>query len=147
LNRIIYSIGSSTREKKDFLKILDRFKIKTLVDIRRFPKSRFEYFGKVALGKILEQNKIDYLYLGDLLGGFRKGGYENHTKSDEFLEGIGKLEALASKTTCAFMCAEKFPWRCHRILSQDGFKVLHILEEDKIWEKKKKGEKNLSLLI
>jgi len=122
------------------------------VDIRRFPKSRFEYFGKVALEKILKQKKIGYFYLGELLGGFRKGGYENYTKSDEFLEGIGKLKDLASKTTCAFMCAEKFPWRCHRRfvarkLNQDGFGVLHILEEDKIWEKKKKGEKNLILLI
>lgn len=142
MNKIIYSIGSSTRQKEEFLTLLKKFRIKTLVDIRRFPTSRLDHFKKNTLEKILREKNIDYLYLGDLLGGFRKGGYKNYTYSVQFLKGIEKLEGLATKTTCVFMCAEKFPWRCHRRfvaqkLDEDGFRVLHILEENKIWEKKK----------
>lgn len=112
------------------------------MDIRRFPTSRLDHFKKNTLEKILREKNIDYLYLGDLLGGFRKGGYKNYTYSVQFFKRIEKLEELSTKTTCVFMCAEKFPWRCHRRfvaqkLDEDGFRVLHILEENKIWEKKK----------
>ncbi len=143
MNKVIYSIGSSTRQKEEFLNLLKKFKIKTLVDIRRFPTSRLEHFQKNLFEKILKESNIEYFYLGDLLGGFRKGGYRNYTSSSEFIKGIEKMEKFAAKTTCVFMCAEKFPWRCHRRfvaqkLDQDGFRVLHILEEDLVWEKKKK---------
>jgi len=143
LNKLLYSIGSSTRQKEDFVSLLKKFKIKTLVDIRRFPTSRLDHFKKSAFKKILKEENIDYLYLGNLLGGFRRGGYENYTGSAQFLNGIEELERLAAKRTCSFMCAEKFPWRCHRRfvakqLEKDGFKVLHILDEDRIWERDKK---------
>lgn len=116
MNKIIYSIGSSTKQKDEFLNLLKKFKIKTLVDLRRFPTSRLDHFRKNAFEKILREKNIDYFYLGDLLGGFRKGGYKNYTSSLQFLKGIEKIEELATKTTCVFMCAEFFPWRCQDLL-------------------------------
>ncbi len=54
--------------------------------------------------------------------------------TDEFLEAIEKLEALASERRTAIMCAEKFFWRCHRKLISDflvarGWNVIHILDD------------------
>ncbi len=77
------------------------------------------------------------------MGGFRKKGYEDHTQTEDFSAGIEKLERIAAKSVTAFMCAERFPWRCHRrFIAQDlerkGWKVIHILDEERTWEPKKK---------
>lgn len=80
-----------------------------------------------------------YFYLGDVLGGFREKTYEEHSSSSEFAKGIEELQEIASKFTTVFMCAEKFPWRCHRNiiaskLRKNGWRVIHILDKEKTWE-------------
>lgn len=42
----------------------------------------------------------------------------------------------------ARICAEKFPWKCHRSfiaqeLEKKKIKVIHIIEKEKIWEPEK----------
>lgn len=143
MNKVIYSVGSSTRKREDFLKLLKEFKIEALVDVRRFPTSRLNYFYKENLYSFLEKNRIKYFYLGELLGGFRFKGYRTYSKSEEFLKGVGELEKIALNFTTVFMCAERFPFRCHRRfialkLEENGWRVIHILDEGKSWERKKK---------
>jgi uncharacterized protein (DUF488 family) len=142
LSLIIYTIGSSIREIEDFIVLLKKFKIQALVDVRRFPQSRFDHFTQKNLSSELENHGIRYFYLGDALGGFREGGYKDYTKSEDFAYGIDKLKKIATQFITAFMCAEKFPWRCHRRfiaqrLEEEGWKVVHILDEERIWEPKK----------
>jgi len=48
-----------------------------------------------------------YEYLGDLLGGFRKGGYEKHMKTEEFKSGLSRVKELAKNCRVAIMCSEK----------------------------------------
>jgi uncharacterized protein (DUF488 family) len=78
-----------------------------------------------------------YVWMGDTLGGFRKGGYSAYTLTDEFRAGIEKLKSWMQNRV-AIMCAEKFPWRCHRIfisrvLQNQGIKITHILDKGKTW--------------
>jgi uncharacterized protein (DUF488 family) len=143
LNKIIYSIGTSTRKREYFLKLLKESKIEAVVDVRRFPISRINYFLKQNLSSFLEKNRIKYFYLGELLGGFRFKGYKTHIKSEEFLKGVNELEKVASNFATVFMCAERLPFRCHRKfialkLEESGWRVIHILDEGKSWERKKK---------
>ena len=109
------------------------------MDVRRFPVSKFGHFKKNNLCSHLQEAGIQYLYLGNLLGGFREKGYQEHSGTPEFLAGIDKLEKTASGSTTAFMCAEKLPWRCHRnviarTLRKNGWRVIHILDKEKTWE-------------
>lgn len=139
----IYTIGSSTRQIDDFICILRKFKIQALVDVRRFPQSRFNHFTQKSLSLELEGRGIRYFYLGDTLGGFRKKGYEDYTQTQDFATGIEKLKKIATRFVTAFMCAERFPWRCHRRfiaqnLEKGGWRVIHILDEERTWEPKKK---------
>ena len=143
MNKIIYSIGTSTRGKEYFLKLLKESKIEAVVDVRRFPTSRLNYFLKENLSSFLEENRIKYFHLGELLGGFRFKGYKTYIKSEEFLKGVGELEEIASRFVTVFMCAERLPFRCHRKfialkLEESGWRVIHILDEGKSWERKKK---------
>jgi uncharacterized protein (DUF488 family) len=127
---------------EEFLEILKAHDIKQVVDVRRFPGSKkFPHFNKENLEKILLENKIQYFYLGDLLGGFRKGGYKNYTKTREFKEGIKKLLGVVKKSKTTIMCAEAIWFKCHRRhisneLAKLGHKVVHILDEKRTYEHK-----------
>ena len=146
----IFTLGTSNRSLEEFLEILKKYKIKLVIDVRRFPTSKlFSYFKKENLKKILKENQIEYLHF-ESLGGFRKGGYKNYMKTKEFKEGLKKLIKLAEKKKVTLICREKFPWKCHRAsisqkLEENGFKVIHIIEKDKIWQAKRSKKFQLSL--
>lgn len=135
MNMTVYTIGTSNRTIETFAEILATYRIKAIIDVRRFPTSkRFEHFKKENLARYLQAHDIAYHYLGNLLGGFRKGGYEAYKETEDFSSGISLLEEIAFAVPSAFMCAEKFPWACHRnyiasTLKQRGWQVIHILDE------------------
>jgi len=131
----ISTLGSSTRSAQEFLDLLAHYQIEAIVDVRRFPTSRFEHFIKENLSLLLEENGIAYLYLGEELGGYRSGGYEAHMKSEEFEAGLARLQGVAEKKKVAIMCSERLPWRCHRrhigrALRERGWEVQHIIGLD-----------------
>ena len=134
----LYTLGTSNRESKDFLEILKTYCIEAVIDVRRFPTSRWEHFKKENLQKILEKEGINYFYLGRELGGYRKEGYEKHIKTPLFKEGIQRLEKIATRLTSVFICAEKLPWKCHRrliadVLQKRGWKIIHIIDRQRTW--------------
>ena len=61
---VVYTIGSSVRSIKEFLEILEIYGIKCVIDVRRFPTSRLEYFKREKLFDILNKQGIKYCYLG-----------------------------------------------------------------------------------
>jgi len=135
----IFTLGTSNRTSKEFLKLLKKYKIKNVADVRRFPTSKFEHFKKENLKEKLEKEGINYFHL-EKLGGFR-GGYKEYTKKKEFKEGLERLLEIARKEKTVILCAEKLFFRCHRryisnILFQKGHKIFHIIEENKFQEHK-----------
>jgi uncharacterized protein (DUF488 family) len=151
---IIYTIGHSTHSIDEFLKMLQSFEIKHLVDIRSFPGSKkFPQFNKENLEASLKENRIDYTHLKEL-GGRRKvkkdsmnnrwrndsfRAYADYMETENFESGITQLQAIASKQTTVYMCSEAVWWRCHRSMVSDylkakGWKVLHIMTTDKTEE-------------
>ena len=137
----IYTLGTSTRSEEEFLDLLKHYHIKTVVDVRSFPKSRFEHFIGENLQRTLKEQGFDYIYLGKDLGGFRKGGYLAYMETAPYKEGISKMEEIGKKSAIAFICAERFPWKCHRrfiasSLGNRGWKVVHIIDKEKVWTPK-----------
>lgn len=140
--RKIYTIGTSNRTIDEFIRALKKHNIETAVDVRSFPYSqRFPHFNKDQLSQALEKAGIRYIYLGKELGGFRKGGYEKYMQTQEFKEGIKKLEETAEGSLTIFFCCEKLFFKCHRrfiahSLSKNRWKVFHVIEIDKIQKEK-----------
>lgn len=139
--KLVYSLGTSTRSREEFVRLLCCYRIELVVDVRRFPTSRFEHFKQQELEKLLSEIGIEYLYFGDRLGGYRRGGYVLFTTTAEFALGMGVLEELASRKLSAVMCAERLPWRCHRRfitseLKRRGWEVKHIIDEGRLWSQK-----------
>lgn len=140
-HRVVYTVGSSNREAREFAELLNTYSIKQVVDVRRFPKSRFAHFEQDNLRNLLSHQEIDYTFLGEQLGGYRKGGYKAFAATEGFLRTIEELEDLASTSVTTIMCAERLPWRCHRRfiaaeLERRGWKVVHIIDEQRTWTPK-----------
>jgi len=146
-----FTIGHSNRSLSELISLLKEYGIEILVDVRRWPVSKkYPHFNCDALRKSLETEGIRYFWLGKELGGYRRGGfgarspnkawssmgfrnYADHTLSEEFRRGISQILRYAEKWRVAYMCAEKFYWRCHRRIISDylvanGHQVTHIID-------------------
>jgi len=135
----IFSIGHSNRTLDEFLRILKTYGIELVVDVRRFLTSKWEWFKKESIQEALNIRNIRYEYLGDLLGGFRKGGYEKHMKTEEFKSGLSQVKELAKNCRVAMMCSEKIVFKCHRrfisrALQRRGIQVIHIVDSERAFE-------------
>ena len=149
---VIYTIGHSNRSIEEFVSLLKKHGITCLVDVRRFPTSKFEHFKKEKLASRLARANVRYVYLGNLLGGFRQGGYEEFMKSEEFRAGLKKVVSLARKERLAIMCSELLWFKCHRRFISDelcklGFKVIHIVDKKRFYEHKVRSFTRVSLFF
>lgn len=150
-DRRVYTVGHSNRSLVEFLELLERHRIETVVDVRAFPGSRrLPHFGRDQLAPALGARGIDYRHMRDL-GGRRRldpdspaevGGawsnssfraYAQHSHTDAYRAALAELLTLAERTAVAIMCSEAVPWRCHRWLVSDtllaaGAQVLHVID-------------------
>jgi uncharacterized protein (DUF488 family) len=142
----IWTIGHSTRSAEEFLAILGDSGIQLVADVRAFPSSRrHPQFNRGALAAWLGTAGIGYRHFpglggrrvpvpGSVNGGWHERGfqgYADHMSSDEFQRALGDLEAVASESATAIMCAEALWWRCHRRVIADalvvrGWRVEHL---------------------
>ncbi|MEW6418735.1 MAG: DUF488 domain-containing protein [Nitrospirota bacterium] len=134
----IFTLGTSRRSEEDFIEILLAYNIQSLIDVRRFPRSKTPIFRREKLEPFLTLEGIEYHFLGTELGGFRKGGYIAYVLTDDFRRGIDLLESIALTKISVIVCAERFPWKCHRKwiareLHKRGWEIEHIIEKGKVW--------------
>jgi len=134
---VIYTIGYGTRSKTSFLQLLRKHGIEVLVDVRRWPTSRNEEFKRGSMEKWLQEFSIRYVWMGNRLGGFRKGGYEKYMADAEFQEGVKELLDIATHSRMCIMCLEVNPKGCHRryiarYLRGLGVVVKHIISDKKV---------------
>lgn len=150
----LYTIGHSTRSLRELIDVLRAFEVTRLVDIRSIPRSHANpQFNADVLPAALHDAGITYVLLPALGGrrskvkevaesvnaGWRLRAFHNyadHAETAVFLEGLRELLAMASRETCAIMCAEAVWWRCHRRIVTDhvlahGVPVIHLFTTTK----------------
>ena len=153
-NKVIWTIGHSSRTYEELLAMLRSFNIELVADVRHFPGSRkYPHFNKESLEITLPESNIEYVHIVSL-GGRRKPhsdsrnsawknsafrGYADHMETDAFHQGMTELAGRALKQRTAVMCSEAVWWRCHRSMIADylkaqGWKVMHIMEVGKAQE-------------
>jgi len=146
----IYTIGHSNHIQETFLNLLTEAKIEVLVDVRSNPNSRWAaYANSDSLRDILEPVQIQYVYLGDVLGGrpsdsdsydnqTGKADYEAIREKEYFRSGIDQILGWLKRYRVCIMCAEENPTSCHRnllvaeSLRQAGVLVYHIRGDGRI---------------
>lgn len=131
----IFTVGHSTRSAAEFVELLQSYKLKLVVDVRKIPKSRHnpQFWGD-RLCRNLKKNGIEYIALPRLAGrrppqknsindAWRNRsfqGYADYMQTDEFQKGLKRLISLSKRKRLVIMCAEAVPWRCHRSLIADA---------------------------
>lgn len=130
----VYSVGyGGWRNLEDFIEYLKGLNVAVLVDVRRFPTSKNPDFKRENLEVELSKHNIRYEFMGETLGGYRRGGYERHMETETYKEGIRRLQEVVREEAgnIAIMCLEKNHKHCHRrfiarTLSTKGIEVVHI---------------------
>ncbi|MCW5770340.1 MAG: DUF488 domain-containing protein [Rhodospirillaceae bacterium] len=144
----IATIGHSNRTAEEFRALLAANGIGRLVDVRRFPSSKYNpQFNKPALAAGLAAANIAYDHV-PTLGGRREASaassrngaweepafraYADFALTAEFQAALAALMDAARRQPVAIMCAER-DWRhCHRQIVADylltrGVEIVHIL--------------------
>ena len=142
----IWSIGHSNHELPAFVALLRGAGVEVIADVRSQPYSRFNpQFNRETLRAALLEAEIDYVFLGDELGGrpsepgcYDADGhvlYDKVAETDRFRDGLSRLVAGSRNFRVAMMCSEGDPSNCHRhllvscALTADGIPVTHVLAD------------------
>lgn len=139
----VLTIGHGLRSGTEFLSLLEKFRVDMVVDVRSVPYSkRNPFFRRGHLDTALKVSGMQYLFLGDQLGGRPKDAhcydasghvnYEVLRTRPFYRQGIERLLHMASRRLVVILCSETDPAFCHRTrligetLHDKGVRVLHI---------------------
>lgn len=143
----IYTIGHSNYTLERLIDMLKHYKIDVVVDIRGTPYSKYNtQFDKEMIKYSLTKAGFIYIYMAKELAAKRMNkvsynheGFCNFEKAiheEDFINGIKRLKSGCEKGyNIALLGAMQDPIRCHRsilvgrALSDNGFKVHHILDD------------------
>lgn len=132
-----YTLAFAKRTVEQFLELLKAKRIKTLIDVRKNPKSMFKVeFNKENLANILKKSGIGYIHYPELgvPEEMRRRladteDYESFFKwyDDNVLPNLKNLNIKALAYPVAMMCVELDPTKCHRhrialALEKQGFR-------------------------
>lgn len=144
---LCFTIGHSDQSVGSFIYNLHKAGVDCIIDVRSAPYSKYQpQYNRGEISRVLEQDNIEYHYMGDVLGGrysdpallFPDGtvDYQKVSKTQKFINGLEKVVSLIeSGKTIALMCSEKDPLRCHRFalvarnLKQRGISVIHLYQD------------------
>ncbi|HET7831790.1 MAG TPA: DUF488 domain-containing protein [Gallionella sp.] len=140
----IYTVGHSTHELDEFIRLLQAHGVTKIADVRTIPRSRHNpQFNQDTLPDALQAAGIGYVHLPGL-GGLRHAhadspnlawhnasfrGFADYMQTAEFAKNLEQLIKLGKHQPLALMCAEAVPWRCHRSLIADALIVRGVAVE------------------
>jgi uncharacterized protein (DUF488 family) len=143
----LFTIGHSNHPIERFFALLQRHGVETVADVRSRPYSRFvQHFGKERLARILRDEGLGYLFLGQELGGkpvqddpaLARLDYQARIKEASFQQGIRTLLDAVANRRVALMCRERDPLDCHRLhlicryLRPIALDIRHILPDGEV---------------
>ena len=153
----VYTVGHGVRPLEELVTTLTEARVRTLVDVRRFPSSRRNpQFNQAPLAEALSRSGIAYRHALELggrrsgepgeerFGCLRVGAFRSYAARMGSAEWQAALEKELAELAPCFMCAETVWWRCHRrliaeLLVARGHTVVHLLapgrrEPHRLWD-------------
>jgi uncharacterized protein (DUF488 family) len=143
----LFTVGHSNHPIEHFLALLRRHGVEAVADVRSRPYSRFvPHFGKERLARILADEGVGYLFLGQELGGKpvrddppqARLDYQTRIHEPSFAHGIETLLHAAAARRVALLCRERDPLDCHRLhlicryLEPLALDIRHILPDGEL---------------
>ena len=157
----VLTIGHSNHALDTFIALLQRHAVTALADVRSAPYSRFNpQFNRESLAGSLERERIEYVHLGQALGGrsedpacYEDGRvrYDRVAGTETFRQGLARVVQGADDHRIALLCAEREPLECHRTLlvaralHERGIEVEHIHADGRLESHNEAMERLLQL--
>lgn len=136
----LYTIGTGHRPAYEFSRLLYKFGIQVLFDVRNRPTGtrQLPHFSRAELEQFCSANRINYVYLGNELGDPDRHSIADWLKSEPVQRGLKIIAGKIPTRVCCLLCSCYSPERCHRLpianeLLKQGVEVVHILEEDRFY--------------
>ncbi len=148
----LYTLGTGHRPDYDFARILYKFGIQVLFDIRAnttLPGKELPHLSRGGMEKLCSENRISYVFLGNELGGgcralvgsADRSAVRDWLKSEPVQRGLKIVAGKVPTRVCCILCSCYSPEFCRRLLLarelvtlQPGIEVVHILEETRLWQ-------------
>lgn len=138
-----YTVGYSTRKLDEFIKIIKRYGIDCVMDVRNetfYNENCTRDFHKEYLERSIKQEGINYIDMSSTLGHRGNDMEFDDVLGDElFKKGIHKIvEGIKRGHKIILMSYEKDPFTCCRgiligyALKKSGTSVEHIIDEDNL---------------
>ena len=142
----LYTIGYEGLSLQQFIQIVKKHEIQTIVDVRELPLSRKPGFSKTKLSQALEIAGVKYKSVRSL-GSPRSLRHEYRESKDwddfsrrfsEYLESqndpLNELVTLAYQENTCLLCFERMNTTCHRSIvakqavqsAKNGLRVMHL---------------------
>jgi uncharacterized protein (DUF488 family) len=157
----LFTIGYSPHTLDSFLRLLKKYQITALADVRSSPYSRYKpEFNKESLSAFLKANHIVYVFLGDQCGARVKDlscyvngkvDYKLVAQSQNFKNGLNRIRKGMERYRIVLMCTEKDPITCHRTilicrsLLASSINIKHILDNGEVEDHKLSENRLLNL--
>jgi uncharacterized protein (DUF488 family) len=139
----LYTVGHSVLTLDGFLELLRGAGVGAIADVRSAPYSRrLPQFNRDELRHALRQAGVEYVFLGEQLGGRPRDrslydvegrvNYEAVRRTAAFQAGLERLQEGADRFVVALLCGEEDPLDCHRglmitpALVERGTPPLHL---------------------
>lgn len=163
----VYTVGHGQAGIEQFIAALQARQITLGIDVRSRPWSKWaKQFNKEQMEALLPEAGIDFLWLGEHLGGRPEGEqfydaedhalYQPISEQPWFLKAIGKVEHEAENRGVALFCVEEKPEDCHRYhllgraLTDREVDVIHLRRDGSVESqaavRQRLGEDQTSLL-
>ncbi|MEO0086021.1 MAG: DUF488 domain-containing protein [candidate division WOR-3 bacterium] len=135
----LYTIGTDHRRPYDFARLLCKYGIQVVFDVRPLPEATEAHFRRDGLQALAATQRADYVFFGNELGGPGNASMAEWLGSDGFRRGIDIIRHKALTRVCCILCSERSPEFCHRRqiadeLARAGIEVVHILDEGVFWQ-------------
>jgi len=146
----VFTLGTASRQHYDFTKILNKYGIQVVMDVRRSPASpQSPQFNRDSLQMLCASQRADYVFLGNDLGRNLNAELRPSSQPDrfalrdwlastEFQQTLKIIAAKAERRVTCILCSERLPDDCQRFyvaldLVRLGFETAHIIDETRIW--------------
>lgn len=151
---MLFTIGHTNHSHEEFIKLLKKYDISYLLDVRSTPFSQYtSQFNKDVINDVLQANGIKYCHMGKFFGArpddeslYTEDNYLDFEKmraSELFKKGLDNVKkGLSLGNNIVLMCTEKDPIDCHRAImvargfSLQGIEVNHILPDGNLQSQK-----------
>ncbi|ABL78857.1 DUF488 domain-containing protein [Thermofilum pendens] len=150
----VYTLGYGGLSPERFAEKVFSLGVRVVVDVRRYPRSKVEFFSGDKLSAWLAEAGVGYEWMGELgaLGMARRRGelgeapctdsptfrvYVAYLVSDPgALAALSRIGEMASRgLRPLLLCRERKPEHCHRQFVADalvarGFRVVHVVGDE-----------------